>query len=842
MPPACPYPSFRPHAILIPDMSRQSALNVFRAITYIGVYGGLLMPLVFIPIVIFPFVFSKLIVFQILIGISFPSYLALAWMEPKYRPPKSMLYTALIAYFCAVGLSVLFSVDIQRSWWGNQERMNGLFTLLHFLAWLTMAIGMLKQWKDWKWLLNYEVTLSLVMAIVSILQKMNPTLLVFKAGDRIGGLLDNPIYMGVYQMFNLAFLALLFLKTERKTARYWYLVIAALDLVAFFLTQSRGAFFGLAAAIGMFAVYYAFFTTSKKARWSILGGAGAFFVLYLLAYLFRAAPIIVTSPILSRLTNLQASTATRLIAWDIAWKGFAERPLTGWGFDAFHVLFNLKYNPTSLEYGYYETWFDRSHNTIMDTIAMTGIFGFITYLGIFVSIFVLVWRARVKEWIDLPIAAILTALPIGYFLQNLFVFDHPAAFSMSYLLFAIVIATTRPAFVGAKEDEVVSDRPSEAATSHAAPWTGFVILQMLFLLVVWRYSVQPFRASRLAIQANNYLSAGQTDAGLTLMKQANEMSSLYDGETSFLMTRDVITLIENGALIKDPNWREKTDFAIQLNEQYLARHPNDTNSIFIYARFMQTLFPLLPQDQMPVAAGKAEELYLRAIKTSPKRQQLHYGLARLYAQTGQIEKARDELKRAVDDNPNVGESWWYYGSLVWLDMQQEDEGTKAIVQAVKAKSKPPVTTVQGLTQAARAARIQKDAEALRWVMERLQSPDISGGTVSFYVDIARSMEGVGLIEERDKILAALLQADPSVASQLAALRDGRVQTIDESLALAPVPTSTEPVVPEAATSTSDASSATSSANASTENSEEPPTVMASASAPIPTASGAGPRR
>ncbi|MCW1892541.1 MAG: O-antigen ligase family protein [Candidatus Uhrbacteria bacterium] len=814
-------------------MSRQSALNFFRAITYVGVYGGLLMPLVFIPVVIFPFVFSKLVCFQILIGVTFPAYLALAWMDQKYRPPKSVLYTAIIAYFCAIGLSVLFSEDIHRSWWGNQERMNGLFTLLHFFMWLTMAVGMLKQWKDWKWLLNYEVVISAIMALVAIMQRINPTLLVFKASDRVGGLLDNPIYMGVYEMFNLAFLALLFLKTNSKTARWWYLGLAVIDVIAFFLTQSRGALFGLGAVIGFFALYYGFFTPSKKARWTILGGAAGVFALYVLAYIFRTAPLIATNPILSRLTNLQASTATRLIAWDIAWKGFLERPLTGWGFDAFHILFNLKYNPVSLEYTYYETWFDRSHNTIMDTLAMTGIFGLITYLAVFVSILVLVWRARKKGWIDLPIAAVLTALPIGYFLQNLFVFDHPAAFSMSYLLFALVIAATRPAFVGAKDDDAAAAVSSSApSSSHAAPWTGFVVLQVVMLFIVWQYSVQPFRASRMAIQANNDLSSGQVDAGFKLMKQANEISNLYNGETSFLMTRDLISLIEGGQLSKDPNWREKVDFAIQLNEDYLAKHPKDTNSIFVYARFMQVIFPLLPQDQMSAAAAKSEELYVRALKTSPKRQQLHYGLARLYAQVGQIEKARDELKKAVDDNPNVGESWWYYGLITWMDLKQEDEGTKAVLQSVKAKVPYAITSVQALAQVARAAQIQKDTDALKWIMERMQSPEVSGGSVALYLEIARAMEATGMMEERNKILNALLQVDSTLEAQLAALSEGRVQTIDESIALAPKSTSTEPV-PTAPTSTTDASAATSSANA------EPVVVVASASVPGATK---GPRK
>src|SRR5690242_9041822 len=102
-------------------MTRANAIKLFKGISLIGIYGGLLVPLMFIPIVIFPFVFSKMIYFQILIGLTFPAYLALAWMEPEYRPAfKHQLYLAVAAYFGALLISVIFAVDPARAWWGNQ--------------------------------------------------------------------------------------------------------------------------------------------------------------------------------------------------------------------------------------------------------------------------------------------------------------------------------------------------------------------------------------------------------------------------------------------------------------------------------------------------------------------------------------------------------------------------------------------------------------------------------------------------------------------------------------------------------------------------------------------------
>ena len=132
------------------------------------------MPLFFWPVVIFPFVFSKLIFFQVLIGLTFPAYLVLAWAEPRFRPKPTILYLAIISYFIALAASVIFSVDPSRSWWGNQERMNGLFTLLHFFAWLSMTVGVVKTWPQWRRLMNYEITLSAFMASVAFIAETIP--------------------------------------------------------------------------------------------------------------------------------------------------------------------------------------------------------------------------------------------------------------------------------------------------------------------------------------------------------------------------------------------------------------------------------------------------------------------------------------------------------------------------------------------------------------------------------------------------------------------------------------------------------------------------------------------
>jgi O-antigen ligase/tetratricopeptide (TPR) repeat protein len=770
-------------------MTRNSAVRFFKAISYIGVYGGLLMPLVFIPVVIFPFVFSKLIAFQILVGITFPAYLALAWMEPKYRPPKSALFTAILAYFLAIALSVVFSVDPVRSWWGNQERMNGLFTLLHLLAWLVMAVGTLKTWTDWRRLLNFESVLAVFMAIVALLQIPYPRLLLFQASTRVGGLLDNPIYMGVYQMFNLFFLVLLFLKTNSKSARIWYLIAAAIDLGAFFAAESRGPLVGLGVTIFVFALFYAIFTTNKKAKTWILSAAGSCFGLYAVVFMLRGTAFVMGNSILSRLTNFSTSTGTRFIAWDIAWKGFLERPLTGWGFDAFHILFNKKYNPVSLEYSYYETWFDRAHNTVLDALSMTGIFGFVTYFAIFAALFYVVWRAYKKNWIDLPVAAVFVALPIGYFVQNLFVFDHPAAFSMSFLLYALVIGATRPEFAGKKEDLPAAASSASEAVPRATPWTLFGILQIIMLIVVWRYSVLPFQASVITIRAN-ILSSSNPDAAWTLMKQAGTIPTPYLDEQTFLLSQQLITIATSGQAANQPRFLEMYQYAKQITERFLADHPENTHTHFIYARLIQEVIPLLPKEQQSEEIALCEREFKRAIDTSPKRQQLFYSLARLYSMTGRKDESRETLQQALDFDKNIGESWWYLGVTDWFDYGRTDQGADEVLNAMKAKSRYTLQTVRDAAIVGQAAVLKHDTETLKSLLPML--PNLAGGSTSLYIDIARMMESAGLIQERNEILNALQQIQPSISPQLEGLRNGTATSINASILMAPVVKTPDP--------------------------------------------------
>lgn len=696
-------------------MSRSSIVRVLKWITMIGVFGGLFMPLIFIKEVIFPFVFSKLIVFQMLVGITFGAYVLLAWMEPQYRPRKHPLLYAILAYFVAMALSVVFSVDVWRSWWGNQERMNGFFTLLHFLAWLVMIVGTLRTWKDWETFLRVQVFVGGAVALTGVWQKwVNPEVFLYKAGPRVGGILDNPIYLGMYQMFMFFVLALLALKTRSRAWWGVYGVAALLGIGGFAASQSRGPLVGLFVGLIAAAVFYGATSKERRARYASVGTVVAAFAGYGVLYLARGTEVVQNLG-LNRFVDFSSTASTRFIAWKIAWQGFLEQPITGWGLDTFHLIFSTNYNPVSLRYSLYETWFDRAHNTVLDVLSMTGFFGIVTYLAIFAVLFWTVYRAYKRGHIDHIFASMLVGLPVAYFVQNLFVFDHPAGFTLSYLMFGLVIAATSPGFLAGTEAE------ETGAVKRSFPVWLAVPLVLVSLVVVLRGSIFPFRASKMTIEASQLFPQ---PAGLAKLQDAMKIWTPYRDEQMFLLSRSLVGAGQNLKKVQD--WQTWLNIAKEASNQETTRHPKNAYAHYIYARLLgDTAFA--DESQLPLA----EREFKLAIANSPQRQQLHEGLARLYLNQGRVDEALAEMKLIQDADPEQGYGDWLIGIVKLFDLQQTEEGAKLIQSALTKPYPYQVTSIRDYVPVFHAYRVLGKGKELDAWADRI-TDDAGAGDGPYY--------------------------------------------------------------------------------------------------------------
>jgi O-antigen ligase len=454
----------------------------------------------------FPFIGLKYYFFRTMVGLSL-LFLLLHWgfeakrgeVEARVKHiVKQPIFIAVSLFSLAFVLASLFAHDPSAAFWSNFERGEGGFQMIHYYLFFALLGYLMGEWKDWR----LVFTLSIVAAIcmvgygylgylqiaypsifcsgttsathqTSCLQLITPyqgnvppglTFWGAISGTRFQGSLGNPAYVAPYLIFSMFYaLYLWFAGRKDKENRLWgdlgYGSFIVLALLTFIFSQTRGAFIGLAVGVVAFFLYL-ILTQRRWWKWSIPMLTGII-LLGSLAVAFRDTPLLKNVPGHRLLElNLQEQTIqTRMWTWGSAWQGWKERPIFGWGPENFSTVFDKYFDPRHFVPGQNsETWFDRAHSVIMDYLVETGIVGLVAYLSVFVVFYYqfFAYRARIKKradegkkvhtaFPDSPILrALLFALPIGYFLQGVFLFDVLPIYINLFLVLAFAMTQFTP--------------------------------------------------------------------------------------------------------------------------------------------------------------------------------------------------------------------------------------------------------------------------------------------------------------------------------------------------------------------------------------------------------------
>ena len=773
---------------------RPRGLVALLALTYAGIYGGLLMPMVYAPrLVVFPFIFPKLLYLQVLLALTLPAWLVLAWRDPRYRPRRSWLQGALLAYFGALAISAAFSIDRQRSFWGNQERMSGLFQLLHYLAWFLMASSVVRGWPALRRLLHWQVGVGFVMAVLAVLQRPFPSLIGEGTADmRVSGLLGNPIFSGTYQLFVLFFLALLWARAERPWWRRVYELFAAASLGAIWLSGSRGPLLGLVVGGAVAAVVWAVSTR----RWRVLALAGLLLAAGAAAYA-GVALLLVPDPRLARFWDghealkhifLADSDPSRRNLWAVAFQGFRERPLVGWGLAAFDLLFDVHYPPWFLCRGLEETMQDSSHSLLFDHLGTTGLVGLLAFAGVWVAVFGTLVRAWRAGTLATAPAAALIGLCASYLAQGLFVFDSPGVSSVVYFLWAVVcvIGLDAPGAAPA----ATASAPGAPAKPARLPWVPvFLALEALAALLAFRTSVQPGLASYLNKQAHDAWRQGNCAAMLDLSKEAFATPTPYLEDQGFTLARNLATIASRGNLERCAQWRPLVEQARAVDTKQRERHPVHLRQQSIFTNLLSAVGR---SSKDPALLAEAGPLYQQLIAESPRRQQYRFDYSGWLLETGDVQQARVQLEAAKTADESIGEPRWRLGTMLWRNLGQAREGAELMSRSQEGSCPVHFRNTMEVQQLAQAWSILGDREHLKsmvGIVERFGKDD---RPTIVHLGIASYLESAGLLAERDRVLDLARDRDVTVVQRLKPLRDGRASTIAEAERLTGTPPAAPP--------------------------------------------------
>lgn len=664
------------------------------------VYLSFLMPLLVMgDTFIFPFVFPKAIYFRILVEIMLGLYLIICLINKDYRPKKTPLLLALGSLLLALFLACLFGVDFQRSLWGNHERMSGWFTLIHFGAYFVMIASVFKSWPEWKWLLRWSLLISLVVGVTG-LNFLLADNSIMKIGG--GGTLGNQIYLANFVLFHVFIAWLLFRKEEKNIWKIFAAIIGVTEILIMIYNSKRGPFLGLLAGLFVGILLYSLLSRVRKWRLAGIGLIGLAIIFSILVFVNRQSAFVQKIPMVGSLVNISFKSGTgetRAIAWEIAYKAWKERPVFGWGVENFYYAFNKFYNPKSLEHGYYETWFDRSHNIFLDYLSTSGALGFLAYLGVFGTVFYLLWRGFKARQIDLDRLVFLSMFFIAYALQNFFVFDHLSSYLTFFLILAFTDVITRVP-VGEGSKPITTKR---SRSSLPIGWTAIIIIVILFLIFKTNY--QPALANHGSLEAQQILGQNFA-AGIEKVKETFTIYTPHLVDLRNDISRVIISFSQDPAAMKSELYKQSLGLITDELKKTTTEHPLEINAFMLLGQYYALMGDL----------AKAEEIFQSAQNLSPKRQQVSYLLTKTKFMRQDYEGAIKLLEKTINDDPKIADSYWYLG-LIYNDL---GEGQKAFdyIKIALEKGKAP-QQIPELLFAADLSKKFNDLEMARNLYEQV---------------------------------------------------------------------------------------------------------------------------
>ncbi len=604
--------------------------NTLRSI----ILGGLfLVP--FIPFLVsgslfFPFITTKAFVWRIIVEIIFASWLLLAISDSEYRPKKSPLLYAVLAFIAVVGIADLFGVAPLRSLWSNYERMEGFVSMLHIGAYFVVILSFFKE-ADWKKWWNTSLIASALMvgyALLQVIGSIRPS----QSDARVDGTFGNAIYLAVYLLFHI-FIALYFCIKEWRntTLRYLYGALILAQLFILYFTATRGSILGVLGGLFIFALLN---LRNKDNKWLRKGSMAVLTLLIVVVggfFLFRDSALVKESPVLSRFASINVSeikTQGRYFIWPMALKGIAERPVLGWGQENFSNVFQKYYQP---EMYILEPWFDRAHNVFLDWAIAGGLLGLLFYLSLYAIPLYLLYKAG-STFSSLE-RSTLTALISAYFFHNIFVFDH----LVSYILFFSLVAYIQSRSGG---ELLWKNTWSEDKTRNLALPAVAVGLVLVFYFVNWKSIV----ANTSLISALQEVQSGRQSSAVLSLEKSYQGSILGRQETVEQIAVNSANILMSNISVEEKN--KFFAFAKEALTKQAVESNTDTRAQISAGTFLSLTGS--PQEAL---------VYLeRARELAPQKQQVLFELGSAYFNNNEPAKGLAIFKEVYELSPNYKEA------------------------------------------------------------------------------------------------------------------------------------------------------------------------------------------
>ena len=651
-----------------------------------------------LPHTFFPFIVGKAIYTHTLIEIALAMWVLLALRCPAYRPVRSWLLPIFAVYVAVVLLASLSGVSPQRSLWSTYERMQGFVDLAHWFVFIVVISSVYRSWVDWRALLNFNLGISIVMALLGLGQRYDILVSDYLATtERVDITLGNPTYVGAYMLVNIL-IALGFLghslmraapkavqraparRRRRRRARrapaeeefpwevllrtFWITAIV-LDGLILYMSGTRGAVVGLAGGMIAFAVGYLIWGRDRRIKLAALFLIGSVVGLGLVFVAVRSTAafdrLARSSVMLSRLAKISLddeSVAGRVNSAVVGLQGFAARPVLGWGPENFTIAYDRYV--TSDIVAQEVISFDQAHNKLIEELTTKGILGFLGYVTVWTyMLWVIARRVREQDSQAQLFTMFAGAALAAYFSQNLFLFDTPGTVPQFYLLFGFVVYLD----ITAPEAAISAQVPRDAARPESIPASSG---RLRVLQSDWALALAFVAVPMLAVLAVYYFNVRAYNGATTILKTIQTQTSWYDRLEYFEGSIDSAPPLANYPRIVmfnqlTRNWSDldegqaaaALETAAREGDRGIEKEPQEWRLYLalagLYHRASSSGPSYLPQPK-EFYVSKSRDLIQEAERLAPERIEVHQLLVRQDIMEKNYEAARNRIAEYLARN------------------------------------------------------------------------------------------------------------------------------------------------------------------------------------------------
>jgi O-antigen ligase len=594
----------------------------------------------------FPFITSKAFVFRILVELAVVVWAYLAFSDSKFSPKLSPISISFGVFTFIILVADLFGVNPLKSIFSNFERMEGWITIIHLFAYVFMLEsyfraggGNIKKYLWWALIFSTLISVHGMLQAFGLLQINQST-------TRVDAGFGNAAYFAAYLLFNV-FLSLFLAAKSEGVWRALALIPLILYFPLLFLTETRGAVFGVFAGLFVTGLLAAFFV--RDSLWKGIAITGVVIPVVLLGGLmtFKSTSFVQDHNALSRIANVSLKdVSTRSEIWGIAWRGFLDRPLLGYGQEGFNIVFNRFYEP---ELFAQEPWFDRAHNSFVDWAMAGGILGLLGYLSLWAITAFALWRRSLR---DRSFIILFGAL-VAYGIHSFFVFDN----LISYIMFGVVLA-----YVGSLYKETWS---MHSPSPHMGYVAGGVALALVLILIT-TLNVPSIAKNQALIRALQ--PAESLQEVVTRWQQVFAYKIFLGTQEAREQLVQLSFAVASTESISIEDRGRFAEYAASEMKKEVEEYPEDARTLVMYA----TILRLFGQ------YDEVEKVLDRAIALSPKKQRILFERGNLELLRGNPEGAVEYFKKAYDLAPQFDEPTDLLAAIM-IGVGKREEGEKLLL-------------------------------------------------------------------------------------------------------------------------------------------------------------------